>query len=152
MQGWVFLIWCFLPLLILFWAACGLKKRAAVVRKHLKNKRSETKGDERAMLNLISQFIGKNAIFSRWKSNIRALSKALRKIGSSSGTAILIRGKSSTSSMSWVSANARRRQRKRRGKNKISEVIPLKIKAVSVKETAFLLDERLLFFGLQIFN
>ena len=59
MQGWVFLNWCFLPLLILFWAACGLKKRAAVVRKHLKNKRSETKGDERAMLNLINQFIGK---------------------------------------------------------------------------------------------
>ncbi len=58
MYSWVFLIWCFLPLFVL-WTLLDTKKRAVIVRKHLRNKQTREKGDIIDMLNLINQFIGK---------------------------------------------------------------------------------------------
>ena len=58
MNFWVFLIWCLLPVFIL-WSAWKASKRSVVARKHLRNKHTNEKGDLIYMLNLINQFIGK---------------------------------------------------------------------------------------------
>lgn len=58
MRAWVFLIWCLL-LLFIFASARKTRRRAAIVKKHLKNKRTKEEGELLYMLSLINQFIGK---------------------------------------------------------------------------------------------
>lgn len=56
MQSWLFLAWCFLPVLIVLWSDSKRAKRNAVIKKHIKTNTDKGESD---MLKIIGEFIGK---------------------------------------------------------------------------------------------